>query len=212
MDKHLNSDEIQLQSLLETKDFEALSAAERKLVLSMLTEKEYALQRSILKESPFVYPQESDMVVPPLVMTSEAATSFWFKKAPVYQTMLAVAATILFMFLISKPQTPIIQEKVVKEYVTQIDTVVETKFINDTVFQYIDKPIIIEKVKYVEVPSSKNASATNTYASNVEPERVLEPSMNVSLPDFNEPTSSSVANSYKNDPTSILVGDFVLNK
>lgn len=211
MDKHLNSNELQLQSLLETKDFADLTTAEREKVLATYSEIEYNLQRSILTEAAHIYPQKHNIIAPPLAMTRGAATSFWFKKAPVYQTMLAVAATILFMFLIHKPQAPIIQEKVVKEYVSQVDTVVETKIIYDTFVKYVDKPVIVETIKYVETPSKKEVSTNVVYANNLETGRVLEPAMNINLPDLNESNTSSSAKSFKNDPTSILVEDFVLN-
>jgi hypothetical protein len=210
MDKHLNNEEIKLQSLIEEKDFCDLNEQEQSLVLTMLTQKEYVLQRKIILESQEIY-KDKKLVAPPLLITSGASTSFWFKKAPIYQTLLAVAATVLLMFILTRPDNSLVEKEVVTEYITQVDTVVETKIINDTFVKYVDKPVIVETVKYIEVPSKEVVNTNVTYANNDEVGRVLEPANNISLPDLNEPKTSSSASSFKNDPTSILVVDFVLN-
>ena len=51
MDKHLNDDEIKLQSLLEDKNFNDLSKKEQTFVLSQLFQNEYVLQRKIILSS-----------------------------------------------------------------------------------------------------------------------------------------------------------------
>ena len=98
------------------------------------------------------------------------------------------------------------------EYVSQVDTVFETKVMVDTLVKYVDKPVIVETIKYIEVPAKEAVISNVTYPTSTEEARVLEPSMNVRLPDFKETKSSSSGNSFKNDPTSILVSDFVLNQ
>lgn len=211
MDKHLNTEELRFQSLLEEKDFTELTEKEKTFVLSFSYENEYVLQRKIIANANHIYEEDRKLVAPPLLVASGAATSFWFKKAPAYQTLLAVAATILLMFMVTRPDNSLIKTETVTEYVTQVDTVVETQIIKDTFVKFVDKPVIVETIKYVEVPAKEVVNSNVTYATNDEVGRVLEPANSISLPDLNEPKTSSSANSYKNDPTSILVDDFMLN-
>lgn len=211
MDKHLNTEELRFQYLLEEKNFTELTEKEKAFVLSFSSENEYDLQRKIITNANHIYEEDRKLVAPPLLATSGAATSFWFKKAPIYQTLLAVAATILLMFLFARPDNSLMEKETVIEYVTQVDTVVETKIVKDTFVKYVDKPVVVEIIKYVEVPAKEVVNSNVTYATNDEVGRVLEPANSISLPDLSEPKTSSSANSYKNDPTSILLDDFVLN-
>lgn len=211
MDKHLNTEELKFQSLLEEKNFDQLNEREQAFVTAFSSEKEYILQRKIIVDSQVVF-EEKTLVVPPLVISNNPGHSIWFKKAPVYQTLLAVAATVVIMLLLRTPQEALVKKEVVTEYVTQTDTIYETQILRDTFVEYVDKQIVVEKIKYVEVEKKDVGTNSNiTYAQVDEVNRKLTPALQVSLPDIKEAKQSPAEISYKNDPTSILVSDFRLN-
>jgi hypothetical protein len=211
MDKHLNTEELKFQSLLEEKNFDQLNERERAFVTTFSSEKEYILQRKIIVDSQVVF-EDKTLVAPPLVISNNPGHSIWFKKAPVYQTLLAVAATVVIMLLLRTPQESLVKKEVVTEYVTQTDTIYETQILRDTFVEYVDKEIVVEKIKYVEVEKKDVGTNSNiTYAQVDEVNRKLTPALQVSLPDIKEVKESPAEISYKNDPTSILVSDFRLN-
>jgi hypothetical protein len=82
---------------------------------------------------------------------------------PVYQAMLAVAATIVVMWFLKFPfeQEVVSATETEIQYVAKIDTVYSEKFLYDTIYKIIEKPTVVEKkvyetrtvVKYVESPS-----------------------------------------------------------
>lgn len=197
--------------MLEEKNFDQLNERERAFVTTFSSEKEYILQRKIIVDSQVVF-EDKTLVAPPLVISNNPGHSIWFKKAPVYQTLLAVAATVVIMLLLRTPQESLVKKEVVTEYVTQTDTIYETQILRDTFVEYVDKEIVVEKIKYVEVEKKDVGTNSNiTYAQVDEVNRKLTPALQVSLPDIKEVKESPAEISYKNDPTSILVSDFRLN-
>lgn len=212
MDKHLNTEELKFQSLLEQKNFDELSEEEKSFVVSFSSEEEYVLQRKIITNASHLY-ESNNVVAPPMAISNEVVNSIWFKKAPVYQTLLAVAATVVIMLLLRTPQDSLVNKEVVTEYVTQTDTVYETKLVRDTFVEYVDREIVVEQIKYIEIEKSNaNNSSNVSYPKIDETGRVLSPSQSIVLPEINNRNESVAANSYKNDPTSILVSDFRMSE
>jgi hypothetical protein len=207
MDKHLNPSEIKLQNLLEAKAFNELSASEKDFVLQHMSKQDYELQRNVILESSYLYENEETAVAPPLVIPKESK-AFWFKSLPIYHTGIAVAATVLLMWFVKFPQQETIKTETKVEYVSQVDTLVQTEYVYDTVFEVIEKPVIVEKTTYVkvEVPAADIQST----ASNDEPKRMLNPSGPYPIPTMGiDETSSS--SSFTNDETAVLVQDIILS-
>lgn len=124
MDKELSHNEERLFELLESKNFDQLSAAEQVFVLGQLSQEAYDLQRSILVEA-----TENDIEIPivaPLVLPEKQ------KKAiviPLYQAIMAVASVVI-LFVLIWPSNPTTTKIVYQKSKPQTIT----KFVHDTVF------------------------------------------------------------------------------
>ncbi len=204
MDKHLNPIETRLQELLEQKNFEELTKEEIAFIESQMTADDYRLQRSILCESEFLYEKHNKVVAPPLTLSRESK-GFWFKSLPLYQTGIAVAATVLIMWFIQLPKEIIINPVTKTEYISKVDTVVQTEYIYDTVFEEVEKPVVVEKITYVEVPSSQK----NQPSSDSETKRMLNPENPYPISTLGEEKNSS-ASSFSQDETAVLVQDLIM--
>ncbi len=144
MDKELSHNEERLFELLESKNFDQLTATEQVFVLGQLSQEAYDFQRSILTEA-----SENEIEIPavaPLILPEKQ------KKAiviPLYQAIMAVASVvILFVFIwpSNSTTTKIVYQKSKPQTITNIvyDTVfvansgVNTvKFIYDTIYETI---------------------------------------------------------------------------
>jgi hypothetical protein len=144
MDKELSHNEERLFELLESKNFDQLTAAEQAFVLGQLSQEAYDLQRSILVEA-----TENELEIPavaPLVLPEKK------KKAiviPLYQAILAVASVVILFVLIwpSNPTTtkivyqkskPQIIKNLVHDTVFIANSGVNTvKFVYDTIYKTI---------------------------------------------------------------------------
>jgi len=210
--KHtLNENENKLFELVQLKNFEDLDESELAFVLSYSDEEEYRMMRAIEVEATVMFAEETAALkAPPLILSDKKATPLvipiWKRGIPLYQTLLAVAASILLMWFINKPSwlfLPIENENTI-EYITQTDTIVETQLISDTIIQYkyIDKPVVVEKITYVNVPSDNQPSNTTV----AEEPRMLNPSSQYTVP-LEDKKPHPASNSYKNDPTKELVYD-----
>ena len=124
MDKELSHNEERLFELLESKNFDQLSAVEQAFVLGQLSQEAYDLQRSILVEA-----TENELEIPavaPLVLPEKQKKA---KVIPLYQAILAVASVVILFVLIwpSNPSTTkIIYQKSKPQTIT--------KFVHDTVY------------------------------------------------------------------------------
>jgi hypothetical protein len=150
MDKELSHNEERLFELLESKNFDQLSAAEQVFVLGQLSQEAYEFQRSILVEV-----TENDIEIPavaPLVLPEKQ------KKAivvPLYQAILAVASVVILFVLIwpSNPTTTkIVYQKSKPQTITNIihDTVfvansglATVKYVYDTIYENIVESVPI---------------------------------------------------------------------
>jgi hypothetical protein len=163
MEKKLNNKENQLQELLEHKDFNTLSGSEATLVLGIISETEYALRRQIIISS---LKDEGASVSPlPLMLPTKKSE---IMVMPVYQAMLAVAATIVVMWFLKFPfeKEEVSSTAAEVKYVAQIDTVFLDKIRYDTIYEVIEKATIIEKKVYkvktvVEYVNSPELIASN---------------------------------------------------
>jgi hypothetical protein len=126
MDKELSHNEERLFELLESKNFNQLSATEQAFVLGQLSQEAYEFQRSILVEA-----SKNELEIPavaPLVLPEKQ------KKAiviPLYQAIMAVASVVI-MFVLLWPSDNT-ETKVVYQQVTSKPQTI-TKFVHDTVF------------------------------------------------------------------------------
>jgi len=211
MEHSLNENDIKWHDLVQRKNFEDLDERELHFVLSYSDEEDYRMMRAIEVEAAVMFAQEtSPLKAPPLILSNKKGAPlvlpFWKRGVPMYQTLLAVAASILLMWFINKPSwmfLPIENENTI-EYITHTDTIVETQLITDTIVQYkyINKPVVVEKITYINVPS--DMEPTNTSAA--EEPRMLNPGSQYTLP-LEDKKPFPTSNSYKNDPTKELVYD-----
>jgi hypothetical protein len=166
MDKELSHNEERLFELLESKNFNQLSATEQAFVLGQLSQEAYEFQRSILVEA-----SENEPEIPavaPLILPEKQ------KKAiviPLYQAIMAVASVVILFVLIwpSNPTTTKIVYKKSKPHTI-------TKFVHDTVF--IANPGIAT-VKYVYDTIYENIVESVPIASQ---NRLLEGQVSFQLP------------------------------
>ncbi|MCB9189906.1 MAG: hypothetical protein H6600_08755 [Flavobacteriales bacterium] len=207
MDKHLNESEKLIQQWLETKDFESLSDNEKALVLNIMDKNEYQLQYKIISESADLYENESiNAVVPPIQVDVSGSSTFWFKSHPIYHTILAVAATVLIMFWIKTPSVFVIKPNGTTQFITQHDTIEIIKEIMDTVIIEKEKPIYLEKIKYVD----NTIEYSNNYCPQQQEDRLLEPGITITLPDSKFNSNPTKTNAIKDDPTTSLVFNILL--
>lgn len=144
MDKELSYNEERLFELLESKNFDQLTAAEQVFVLGQLSQEAYELQRSIISKA-----TENDIEIPavaPLVLPEKQIKAIVI---PLYQAIMAVASVVILFVLIwpSNPTTTkIVYKKSKPQTITNVvhDTVfiansgVNTvKFIYDTIYETI---------------------------------------------------------------------------
>ena len=154
-----------VEELIGQKDFNDLSMNEKELVLSVISEQEYELQRSVVLNAMDIMNEEAHFLSPdPSIKAKlnealserESPNNVVFMldrllnfRVPSYQVVMGMAATILVFLWLGNPDTAeiIIQEKIV--YQPQVDTV------------YVETKIPVIEVKIVEriVQISTNESS-----------------------------------------------------
>lgn len=136
MDPQRTNDEERLLDLLENKEFDQLNPEERAFVEQHLSRTDYLLQRRMIMEV-----TQLDYGIPearPLVIPGAGSHSFVRKTVPLYQAITAVAATIaLFLSLWPGENTQSQQPGGNRTRLSQTDTVIQTKVIQDTVIRYV---------------------------------------------------------------------------
>ena len=142
-EKHIEK----VQNLIEKQDFKALSITDKKFVLSMMSEEEYTDQRQVVLAAVSLFKEADEYQPRPLVASSDV--HFLATPIPLYKALVGIAAMALLMLLVipfNKVQWSVKDVK----YVTQYDTI-ETKVIRyDTVEKVIEKPVVKEKIVYVD--------------------------------------------------------------
>lgn len=211
MEHSLNENDIKWHDLVQRKDFEDLDERELHFVLSYSDEEDYRIMRAIEVEAAIMFTEQtSPLKAPPLVLSNKKDTPLalpiWKRGIPMYQTLLAVAASIMIMWFINNPAWLIVPfDKGSKiEYISHTDTVVETQLITDTIFQYkyINNPVVVEKITYINLPSDNQSTNTSV----AEEPRMLNPGSQYTIP-LEDKKPFPASNSYKNDPTKELVYD-----
>lgn len=201
METNLNPDEEKLYDLLESKNWNALTEAEKALVLSQMTADEYSFQHRMLAEaSDDLYP-ETEMEKPlPLVIPMHRKPLIQ-RSIPLYQALAAVAAVIAF-FLLTRPaqvETPVVIQS--PESVQHAQTSVQT--VHDTVIRYV---VSSQKVQQKVVDTIREFLAFPQAAQ--EP-RMLEASNNLPPADLSRERLENRGVSLKEENTSHLVPKIV---
>lgn len=178
MEKNVKPNEWKLQCLLEQKNFNELSAPEKRIVKGLITAEEYEIRRQLIIE----VKKESENIVPlPLVLTKKKVGVV----IPVYQTLLTIAATVLVMFFLKIPYTNMqhLEGSENIKYVSVTDTIKEIEYVYDTIYKEVEKTKTIERKVYVSVPKIKYVEINKAF--NSEEREVLNSPNNYQLPDLN---------------------------
>ena len=169
MDKHLNKIELELQSLLNEKNFDELNQNEKKFVLKHSSKEDYILERNVILNAYSIFEDEETIVPAPLIIPKENSKGI-NTTIPLWQTIsyVVTAACMVYFFF---PRTNIINttSKGETQYITQTDTVKTEVIKRDTVYQYktIEKPIYIEKTVYVDQAVAVNCTPEEPKLLNV---------------------------------------------
>lgn len=179
------------QELIESKDFDQLSNSEKAFVLGISDEENYRLERTAILEARIIY---SEVEPRPLILEKE-------KKGiviPLYQTILATAASFILGFLLFKSNQTVTEIKE-KEPLAITDTVYVEKQVIDTVIQ--------TKTEYIQVASqvSPPQEASNVKAA---PSAVLSTQSDFEA-DLSSATLANKGKSASNDETLGLMEDWV---
>ena len=169
MDKHLNKIELELQSLLNEKNFDELNQNQKDFVLKHSSKEDYILERNVILNASSIFENEETIVPAPLIIPKENSKSI-NTTIPLWQTIsyVVTAACMVYFFF---PRTNIINttSKGETQYITQTDTVKTEVIKRDTVYQYksIEKPIYIEKIVYVDQAVAVNCTPEEPKLLNV---------------------------------------------
>jgi len=201
MDKHLSPNESKLFDLLHTKNFSDLNSNDKTFVLNQTTQKEYELERQIILTAPLVFEDEESAKPLPLIIPT-TSKGVLYTKMPFYKTLLAVAATVIFMLLIFPIHQYNDLVKFKTEYIVKTDTIEIEKqiYLHDTIYQTIEKPIYIETQIFAE---------SNPCAKPIdEAPRLLNSSPSLQLPELTTQIMESKGKSLKDDNLSSLIVEF----
>ena len=198
MDKHLNKIELELQSLLNEKNFDELNQNQKDFVLKHSSKEDYILERNVILNASSIFENEETIVPAPLIIPKENSKSI-NTTIPLWQTIsyVVTAACMVYFFF---PRTNIINttSKGETQYITQTDTVKTEVIKRDTVYQYktIEKPIYIEKIVYVDQAVAINCTPEEPKLLNVPQSN----SVSLNLSDI-----ETKGNSLENDNTTSLL-------
>ena len=187
------------QDLIESKDFDQLTNAEKSVVLGMSTESNYRLERAAIIEarSLYVTPEPKK-----LILDEKGKKGIVI---PLYQTIVAVAASfVVGFFLFKSTQTLPSDERVEPMAIT--DTVYVEKRVIDTVIQ--------TRTEYVQL-AAQNSSPKEIVPFS--PDEKASPSAVLSNQtsfetDLSSATLSNKGKSASNDETFIFIDDWVAPK
>lgn len=144
MDRELDKNSEKLFDLIESKNWNQLTLEEMQFVLLHMTEDEFHFQRQILIEADDIFEENTDPM--PLILPAKKATPLLAMRIPLYQSILAVAATIL-VFLMLWPKNQEIEQPVIRP-IAQQPQEIKTNFVHDTIVKYITLTQIAERVVY----------------------------------------------------------------
>ena len=203
MGKNLSKNESKLYELLQFKNFSDLDDSEQSFVLSVMTQVDYELEREVIVMASTLFENE-EIVVPIPLLILQKPNGVLFTSMPIYQSLLAVAATVIFMLLIFPIHTEGGSFISKTEYIVKTDTVEIEKEIYkyDTIYQTVEKPIYIKQDVYVE-----NNSVPCVDPIQEEP-RLFQTSQTMNLPDLTEQLITNRGTSLKDDNLSSLIVEF----
>ncbi len=203
MDKYLSANENRLQELLYSKAYSELNAAELEFVLTETTELDYSLERKVILEASTIF-EDDEVIIPVSLTIPQKSDETTFGYMSIYQSLIVVAATVIFMLLIfpiHKTDNAFITKT---EYIVKTDTVEIEKEIYkyDTIYQTVEKPIYIKQVIFEE--SNPNPCVDPIR----EAPRLLHSNSNLNLPELTEQLTANKGMSLKDDGLSSLIVEF----
>ena len=140
-----------IQELLESKSFDVLTKTERQLVLKELSEVEYRNQYQTILAATAMFAKVDAVEPKPLVLGG--TKHFLAAPIPLYQALIGIAAMAVLMLLVFPIQNITLGEESVK-YLTVYDTVEVESVRYDTVERIIEKPVVKEKIVYLNSVSN----------------------------------------------------------
>ena len=184
--------ELWWQKLIESKDFNQLSNSEKAFVLGMSTENNFRLERTVLVEAKIAY---QEIEPRPLILKEE-------KKAiviPLYQTILAVAASFVIGFLLFRSDGNT-TEIVNGQSLATTDTVYVEKLVFDTIIQ--------TKIEYIQLAAKQeNRNEVQSVQSSDNTSSVLSSQTSFEA-DLSSTTLANKGTSAANDETLVLMEDW----
>lgn len=184
--------ELWWQKLIESKDFNQLSNSEKAFVLGMSTENNFRLERTVLVEAKIAY---QEIEPRPLILKEE-------KKAiviPLYQTILAVAASFVIGFLLFRSDGNT-TEIVNGQSLATTDTVYVEKLVFDTIIQ--------TKIEYIQLAvKQENRNEVQSVQSSDNTSSVLSSQTSFEA-DLSSTTLANKGTSAANDETLVLMEDW----
>lgn len=183
MDQQLHANEERLFDLLENKNFEQLTAEERAFAETQLSEREYRLQRRTITGAARAFPENRP--ARPLVLPRPKGVTI-----PLWQAAAAVAATVaVFLLLWPRQHATKTGESQEGQLLSRTDTVIETKYITDTVVRYVK---IRDSRKQQRQPASGEGIS-------VASPRTLDAPHTVEIPDLKRELSRTRGTSKRQD-------------
>jgi len=203
MDKHLSKNESRLHELVQSKNYSELNSADQKFVLTMITQVDYELERHVIVTASTLFEDEEKAIPAPLLIPQKSS-GVLLRSMPIYQSLLAVAATVIFMLLVFPIHTENGSLVTKTEYIVKTDTVEIEKEIYkyDTIYQTVEKPIYIKQDVIVESNSNPCVSPIQ------EAPRLLQSSQTMRFTDLTEQLTDTKGTSLKDDNLSSLIVEF----
>lgn len=200
MEDYLNENESRLFDLIETKNWEELSSEEQLFVAQHISMEEYRLQRNVVLGAEDLY---QDEILPlPLALPGTEKRTVTQRTIPMYQALIAIAATILIFLWIwpRDNQTEIAQAKTPANQTNAEQAVAQTKteYVYDTIVRYVT--LVKNAEKAVKDTVYKMVSLTQ-----IVPEPILLQASAPPLPDLKKENLSTTGTSLKEDNTSQLL-------
>lgn len=199
MDRELDKNSEKLFDLIESKNWNQLTAEEIQFVLLQMTKDEYHFQRQILKEAADIFEENLDAKT--LILPAKKVTPILAMPIPLYQTILAVAATVL-VFLMLWPKNQQIEHQVIQPMAQQKPEI-KTNFVHDTVVKYITLTQIAERVVYDTI-----TAVVQTSVKSEEP-RLFQANNNLPILDLSPSKLEARGNSLKDENTVSLLPKMV---
>lgn len=172
--------EWKLQQLVEQKRYQELSVSEKEFVSHHISPEEYNLRYQLIHS---IQEDKTELTPAPLILPKENNRIL----IPLYQTILAVAATVLLMLFLKSPLSGMIPNTTTEQirYISVTDTIKEIEYIYDTVYREVEKTKVIEKNVYVSKPEIQYVKYVNiNTASSLNTNKVLNAPNNYPKPDL----------------------------